>query len=97
MRERILFCIIIFALGTGLYIFQNYINTFFAFVALILVLTVYGIYLILATKHRKRKLLKNPKIINEDYKPFVSIMIPAHNEEKVITKTDMSINTAITM
>ena len=48
---------------------------------------VYGIYMNLATKHRKRKLAKQPRVINEDYKPFVSILIPAHNEESVITHT----------
>ena len=48
---------------------------------------VYGIYMNLATKHKKRKLAKQPKVINEDYKPFVSILIPAHNEESVITHT----------
>ena len=41
----------------------------------------------LATKHKKRKLAKQPKVINADYKPFVSILIPAHNEESVITHT----------
>ena len=41
----------------------------------------------LATKHRKRKLAKHPRVINENYKPFVSILIPAHNEEFVITNT----------
>ena len=26
-------------------------------------------------------------VVNEDYKPFVSIMIPAHNEDQVIANT----------
>lgn len=41
----------------------------------------------LAVKHRKRKLAKQPPVFNEDYKPFVSILVPAHNEESVITHT----------
>lgn len=30
---------------------------------------------------------KYPQVINEDYKPFVTVMIPAHNEESVIAST----------
>ena len=41
----------------------------------------------LAAKHKKRKLAKQPKVVNEDYKPFVSILVPAHNEEGVIAHT----------
>ena len=48
---------------------------------------VYGIYMNLAVKHRKRKLAKQPPVINENYKPFVTILVPAHNEESVITHT----------
>ena len=47
----------------------------------------YGLYSVAATKYQKRKLKKHPPVINENYKPFVSIMIPAHNEEYVIANT----------
>ena len=47
----------------------------------------YGLYSIAATKYQKRKLKKHPIIVNESYKPFVTIMIPAHNEEYVIANT----------
>jgi len=87
MRERIILFLFLAAFGVALYIFQNYVNSIIAFGGFCVLLSIYAIYLILATKHRKRKLLKKPQIINEDYKPFVSVMIPAHNEEKVITKT----------
>ena len=50
-------------------------------------MVVYGLYSIAATKYQTRKLKKNPPVINEGFKPFVSIMIPAHNEESVITNT----------
>lgn len=50
-------------------------------------MTLYGVYTSLAIRHRKRKLQNNPEVINENYKPFISIMIPAHNEESVITNT----------
>ena len=87
MRERIILFLFLLAFGVALYIFQNYVNSIIAFCGFCILISVYAIYLVLATKHRKRKLLKKPQIINEDYKPFVSIMIPAHNEEKVITST----------
>jgi len=48
---------------------------------------VYAIYMQIAFNHQKRKLKKNPKEINHNYKPFVSIMIPSHNEEGVIAAT----------
>jgi len=45
----------------------------------------------LAAKYRKRKNKKSPPIINYDYKPFVSILVPCHNEEDVIEKTALNI------
>lgn len=81
MRERLLLFFILFGLGVFLYIFQNHINTTKGFVILCACMVIYGLYSIVATKYQKRKLKKNPVIINENYKPFVSIMIPAHNEE----------------
>ena len=41
----------------------------------------------LSYKLKKRKLEKYPQIINENYKPYVTVMIPAHNEESVISNT----------
>lgn len=87
MKERIVLFSIIFGLGVFLYFFQNYFNTLWGLVFLIAGMIVYAIYLQLATTHKKRKLLKNPQVINENFKPFVTVMIPAHNEEGVITKT----------
>ena len=79
MRERILLFLILTVLGIFLFIFQNYVNTIFGFVILCLSLAIYTFYSIAATKYQKRKLKKHPPVINENYKPFVSIMIPAHN------------------
>ena len=87
MRERILLFIILACLGCFLYVFQNYVNTVVGFVILCVCMSIYGLYLIAATKYQKRKLRKHPPVINENYKPFVTIMIPAHNEEYVIANT----------
>ncbi len=87
MRERILLFIILSILGVFLFVFQNYVNTIVGFVILCVCMVVYGLYMIAATKYQKRKLRKHPPVINENYKPFVSVMIPAHNEEYVISNT----------
>jgi len=87
MRERLLLFFILFGLGVFLYIFQNHVDTTKGFVILCACMVVYGLYSIAATKYQTRKNKKHPPIINENYKPFVSILIPAHNEEGVITNT----------
>ena len=87
MRERILLFIILSLLGVFLFVFQNYVNTVVGFIILCACMTIYGLYSIVATKYQKRKLKKHPPVINENYKPFVSIMIPAHDEEQVIAAT----------
>lgn len=87
MKERIVLFSIIFGLGIFLYVFQNYVNTLWGLAILCLGMIIYTLYMHFATLHKKRRLKKNPQVINENYKPFVTIMIPSHNEEGVITKT----------
>ena len=87
MRERILLFIILSCLGVFLYVFQNYVNTVVGFVILCACMVVYGLYSLAATKYQKRKLKKHPIVVNENFKPFVTVMIPAHDEESVITNT----------
>ena len=87
MRERILLFIILACLVVFLYVFQNHVNTVVGFAILCVCMVVYGLYSIAATKYKKRFLKIHPPVINENYRPFVSIMIPAHNEEGVISTT----------
>lgn len=87
MRERILLFVILSLLGVFLFVFQNYVNTVVGFLILCACMVTYGLYSIAATKYQKRKLKKHPPVVNESFKPFVSIMIPAHNEEYVISNT----------
>lgn len=87
MKERIALLLLIIALWVGLFIFQNYFDTFWAIVCLTTFMLSYTLYMQIACKHKKRKLTKTPLVINKDYKPFVSILIPAHNEQNVIEKT----------
>lgn len=87
MKERIVLFTIVFGLGVFLYIFQSYFNTVWGLAFLCSAMTVYALFMNLAYRYKDRKLQKFPKIINENYKPFVSVMIPCHNEESVIENT----------
>ena len=87
MKDRITLLIIFVGLAVILYIYQYHFNTIWGLVSLVGAMFVYSIYMVVADKHRKRKLRKNPQVINENYKPFVTIMVPAHNEASVIADT----------
>ena len=82
MKERILLFIIVLGLTAFIYIFQSY--TVWGLALLVSLMSVYAIFTNIAYKIKKRKDLKTPPVKNENYKPFVSIMIPAHNEDSVI-------------
>ena len=87
MKERIALLIIISFLVAFLIIFQNYFNTMWAVIFLIGFMFLYSFYMYCVTKYQKRKLKKHPPILNYDYHPFVSVLIPCHNEHEVIEKT----------
>lgn len=95
MRERILLFSILAGLWTFLYVFQYHVNTIWGLIILLCFMALYGVYTSLALWHRKRKQKKCPVEIDESYKPFVSIMIPAHNEESVIEYTVNNIQALI--
>ena len=91
MKERIALLIIISFLIAFLIVFQNYFDTMWAIIFLIGFMFLYSLYMYLATKYRKRKYKKNPPVLNYDYKPFVSILVPCHNEQEVIEQTALNI------
>ena len=62
-------------------------STFWAILILCGFMLLYCIYMQIAAKHQKIKLKRKPEELNWNYKPFVSVMIPAHNEQDVIEKT----------
>lgn len=85
MKERILLFIIVIGLTSFIYVFQNY--TDWGLSILLCFMMVYFVAASIATKVKARQELKKPKGKDESYKPFVSVMIPAHNEEAVISST----------
>ena len=87
MIERIMLTVLIAALWLFLFIFQNFMSTFWAILFLCGFMVLYCVYMQIALKHQKIKLRKKPEELNWNYKPFVSVMIPAHNEQDVIQKT----------
>ena len=91
MKERLTLLIIITSLIAFLIVFQNYFNTMWAIIFLVGFMTLYSLYMWAVNKYQKRKLKKNPPIVNYDYHPFVSILVPCHNEHEVIEKTAQNI------
>jgi len=87
MKERILLFIIILGLSVLIYVYQSYINTLWGLVLICVGMFLYALTANLAYKIKKRVLKKRPEIVDETYKPFVTVMIPAHNEESVISHT----------
>lgn len=87
MKERILLFFIILGLSVFIYIYQSYFNTVWGLALICLGMFIYGVTTNLAYKIKKRVLKFHPEPINENYKPFVTIMVPAHNEESVISDT----------
>ena len=85
MRGRIVLLLIIS--GLFLFLFQNCMNTFWASITILVFMTLYCTYMYIAFKHQVRKLRKNPPVINDEYRPYITIMIPAHNEAGVIRNT----------
>lgn len=87
MKERLILFTIVFGLGIFIYIFQSYFNTVWGLAFLCAGMFLYASISNLVYKIKTRKLFKYPQIINPYYKPFVSVLIPAHNEESVIGAT----------
>ena len=79
MKERIVLLVIVSILTLLLYFFQNHMNTPCAFITILVFMSLYTAYMQIAYKHRIRKQVKNPVEKNYNYKPFVSILVPAHN------------------
>ena len=87
MKERLVLLAIVLSLLVVLYFFQIQMDTPCAFMTILIFMALYTAYMQIAYKHRVRKLRRNPVEKNYNYTPFVSIMIPAHNEAVVIDKT----------
>lgn len=87
MKDRVTLLSILCFLLAFLVIFQNYFNTAWAIIFLVMFMALYMIYMYIAVKHQRRKLRKNPVVYNENLAPYISILIPCHNEAVVIKET----------
>jgi 1,2-diacylglycerol 3-beta-glucosyltransferase len=87
LKDRFSLLLLFLSIWGFLLIFQRIIPVesklyiIFGFVIL------YTIGLNIVYKHQRRKIKKKPPVLDTSYQPFVSILIPAHNEEFVIANT----------
>ncbi len=86
MKDRVTLLFILCFLFAFLIVFQNFFNTTWAIISLVIFMALYMIYMYIAVKHQRRKLRKNPPAPVE-INPFISILIPCHNEAVVIKET----------
>jgi cellulose synthase/poly-beta-1,6-N-acetylglucosamine synthase-like glycosyltransferase len=62
------------------------ILVFLFFAIPIFIFGLYGLVLIYFSRIRKRPTGIDKKTFGSEFKPFVSVVTPTHNEEKIITK-----------
>lgn len=86
MKDRVTLLFILCFLIAFLILFQNFFNTTWAIISLVIFMALYMVYMYIAVKHQKRKMKKNPPLYN-GITPFISILIPCHNESVVIKDT----------
>lgn len=95
MKDRLALAILLVLSWIILFIFQKYVPIQSAIYVLLFFMSVYVCMVNAAQLHQKRKIKKliKTKSFKErffdqsTYEPFVSIIIPAHNEENVIENT----------
>ncbi|MDD3419851.1 MAG: glycosyltransferase family 2 protein [Candidatus Gastranaerophilales bacterium] len=87
MKDRCLLILMLATLWSFLVGFNYYVPQQPAFILLMGFVAGYTILINIAYKHQRRKLKKKPIQEDTSYKPFVSIMVPCHCEELVISET----------
>ncbi|MDD3150110.1 MAG: glycosyltransferase family 2 protein [Candidatus Gastranaerophilales bacterium] len=91
MKDRFTLVLLFVSLWVFLVIFQKLIPIESNLVILFSFMVAYTLYTNAAFKHQRRKYKKNPPKLDTSYKPFVSILIPGHNEELVFVDTVQNI------
>lgn len=87
LKDRLILLILLMSLWGFLYFFQYLVPVNSKLALLFCFMVAYTFFVNAAFKHQRRKNKKNPPVLDYDYKPFVSILIPSHNEELVIRHT----------
>ena len=95
MKDRIILAILLIFSWIILFIFHKYMPSQLAIYVFLALMIFYASLIQAAEFHQRRKIkklikkgiYKSKNFGNTDYEPFVSIIIPAHNEEKVIEDT----------
>lgn len=95
MKDRLILSILLVLSWIILFIFQKYVPIQSAIYVLFAFMIIYASLIHAADFHKKRKIKKLIKkgaykgktLEDLNYEPFVSIVVPAHNEENVIENT----------
>ncbi len=87
MKDRFTLAVLIILLWVFLFIFHKYTPVQSSIFILLGFMMLYVFLIQAAQYHQKRKYKKKPKELDTSYKPFITIVIPAHNEEFVIKDT----------
>ena len=90
MKERILLFIIVLGLTAFIYIFQSY--TVWGLTLLVSLMALYALFTNIAYKIKTRNEQKCPRVKNESYKPFVSIMIPLSLQDGYVLKESVEVS-----
>lgn len=87
MKDRITLAILLILLWAVLFIFQKYTPVQSSIYIVLGFMGLYAFLIQLAQSHQKRWNKRKFSQADLNYKPFISILIPAHNEEFVIKDT----------
>lgn len=87
MKDRLTLILLIALIWLSLIIIQYLVPVGSKLFIVVGLVVIYTVYMNAVFSHHKRRNKKNPPKLNTDYQPCVSILVPAHNEEKVIDKT----------
>lgn len=87
LKDRFTLLLIISLVWTFICLCQQIINVESSLCIVVGIVLIYTLYMNIFFKHKRRKNKKNPPTLDTSFKPFVSILIPSHNEDTVIGKT----------
>lgn len=87
MKERITLAVLLITLWILLFIFQKYTPVQSSIYIIIVFMGLYAFMIQIAQSHQKRWSKRKFTQRDLEYKPFISILIPCHNEENVISQT----------
>jgi 1,2-diacylglycerol 3-beta-glucosyltransferase len=87
LKQKLLLLSLVAVIGLIVFLTGKVMPRYSSVILLLVFMACYTWLITLAMVHQQRRELKRPKPVNADYRPRVSIVIAAHNEEMVIEDT----------